>query len=315
MINNIIIYALAFTGIWIGAGLALESVEKLAKKLKTSSFILSFLLLGLLTSISEVSVGINAIINNDPEIYVGNLIGASIVITMLIVPLLAITGNKINISKKFQGINLPISLVTISLPVILSLDQKISLTDSFISIVFFILLIITLQSKKNLLTKIADIKNNHHKTNLAKEFFKIFIGIILVFIASKFVVEQTIYFAHLINVSPFLLSLLVVSIGTNIPEISFVIRSAFMKNNQIAFGNYLGSASFNTFFLGFLTLINGNSVSLSSNYLSSLLFLIVGLILFYIFARSKNSISQKEGLIILSIYILFVISEIIIYKL
>ena len=81
MASHALIYLLSFVGIWVGSGLAIRSVERISQSLKVSSFAVSFLVLGLFTSISELSVGINSIMENDPEIYVGNLIGASIVLS------------------------------------------------------------------------------------------------------------------------------------------------------------------------------------------------------------------------------------------
>ena len=100
---HLIIYAAAFIGIWVGAGMAITSVEKMAQKLRLSSFLVSFLVLGFFTSISEVSVGVNAVLSGDPGIFVGNLIGASIVLFLMVIPLLAITGKPITINKEVRG--------------------------------------------------------------------------------------------------------------------------------------------------------------------------------------------------------------------
>lgn len=313
VLTQLIIYALAFVGIWVGAGLAIKSVERLSSRLKLSSFAVSFLILGFFTSVSELSVGINSVVENDPEIFVGNLIGASIVLSMLTIPLLAITGSKINIAKEFRGVSLIMSLATIGLPVILSMDGRINQTDGFIAIIFFIILVLFIQTKKGLFNKETNIKNVS-SAKIGKEFFKIILGLAIIFIASRFVVSQTIYFSNILGVSPFLISLLVISIGTNIPELSFVLRSMFMRSNQVAFGDYIGSASFNTFIFGILALWYGKTINLTNSYLVSLSFLIVGLIGFYHFARTKNSISRLEGLALLSLYIIFLAVEIIIHS-
>lgn len=313
MITHLIIYCLAFIGIWIGSGLAIKSVERVSKSLKISSFVVSFVILGLFTSISEFSVGINSIIENDPEIFVGNLIGASIVIFMLIIPLLAVIGKSIRITNEFQGFNLPASLVVIALPVILAMDGKIGRRDSFIAMVLYCFLLISVQAKKGIVEKLRSL-NQKSGTKVSKELVRILFGVVTIFIASRFVVDQTLYFSQILGVSPFLISLLLIAIGTNVPELSLVVRSAFMRNNQVAFGDYVGSAAFNTFLLGFLTVIYGKPVLLTNSYLVSLLFLIVGLAIFYYFSRTKNSISRTEGLFLLLIYLLFLGTELIIHK-
>lgn len=313
MYSHLVLYLLAFVGIWVGSGLAIRAVERISRTLKMSSFAVSFLVLGFFTSVGEFSVGINSIINNDPEIFVGNLIGASIVIFMLIVPLLAFTGRRINISLEFRGFNLPASLVVISLPVLLAMDGIISRMDSYISLVMFGILVLIIQSKKGFIETVKSI-NQRAGIKVGKELLKIIFGVATVFIASKFVVDQTLYFSQIFKVSPFLISMLVISLGTNIPELSLVVRAAFMRNNQVAFGDYVGSAAFNTFLLGSLSLINGKAVLLSNSYLISLLFLIVGLGMFYFFARTKNSISRGEGLVLLTLYVGFIGTEWLIHR-
>ena len=313
MVTHVLIYFLSFAGIWVGSGLAIRSVERLSRTLKISSFAASFFVLGLFTSIGELSVGVNSILRDDPEIYVGNLIGASIVLFMLIIPLLAITGNSIRITPEFRGFNLPASLVVVALPVILAMDGRVGRVDSLISLSLFGLLIISVQAKKRLIEKLKNVDRSSG-VRVGKELLRILFGVATIFVASRFVVEQTVYFSNLLNVSPFFISLILIAIGTNVPELSLVLRSIFMKNNQIAFGDYVGSAVFNTFLLGALTFFYGKPVLLTNSYLVSLLFLIVGLIAFYYFARTKNSISRPEGLVLLTLYVGFLFSEIVIHR-
>ena len=307
-----IVYILSFFGVWIGSGLAIKSVEKISHQLKTSSFVLSFLVLGLFTSIGELSIGVSSIIKNDPEVYVGNLIGASIVIFMLIIPLLALVSKSIKITPEFREFNLLASLLVIALPVLSVMDGKITKIDNILALVLFFILLINIQNKNKLVDSIKRIDQS--KSKIGQELLKIIFGIIVIFTSSHFIVEQTLYFSKILNISPFFISLLVTSLGTNIPELSLIIRSAIMKNNEVAFGNYIGSASFNTFLLGFLGLIYNKDIILNNNYTISLLFLILNLVLFYFFARSKNTVSKKESLILLSTYFLFILTEILFYK-
>jgi cation:H+ antiporter len=308
MINHLFVYILSFLGVWIGSGLAIKSVEKISHQLKTSSFLLSFLVLGLFTSIGELSIGISSIIKHDPEVYVGNLIGASIVIFMLIIPLLALTSKSIKIAPEFQEFNLLASLLVIALPVLSIMDGKITKIDHILALVLFIFLLVNIQRKNKFIKNLKII--NQSRSKIGPEFLKIIFGIIVIFTSSHFIVDQTQYFAKIFQISPFIISLLVTSLGTNIPELSLIVRSVIMKNNEVAFGNYIGSASFNTFLLGLLGLIYNKDIVLNNNYTISLIFLLLNLTLFYFFAKSKNTISQKESLILLSTYIFFLITQI-----
>lgn len=313
MLQHILLYIVSFIGIWIGAGLAISSVEKLSHRLRLSSFIVSFLVLGFFTSISEFSVGINAVLDNDPEIFVGNLIGASIVLFMLVIPLLAITGKQIRITKELQGINLVLPLVVVAVPVLLSLDGAVNRIDAMISLGLYGVSAFIIEQKRGFTSNPKLIKQVA-KLSVGIEFMKILAGIAVIFASSHLVVSETLYFSGVLGFSPFLISLLLVAIGTNLPELSFIVRSLFMKSNQVAFGDYLGSAAFNTFLYGFLTIFYGRTILLTNSYVVSLTFLIVGLMLFYIFARSKHTISRSEAAGLFAIYVLFLFTEYYLHK-
>jgi cation:H+ antiporter len=308
MTTHALLYGLAFMGIWVGSGLAVRSVERLARLVRISSFTVSFLVLGLFTSVSELSVGVNSIMAGDPEIYVGNLIGASIVMFMLIIPLLAIVGRSIRISPEFRGFTLPASLVVVALPVLVAMDGEVGMSDSFAVMGLFGLLLILVGRRQSLRERLGTL-TARKSIKAGKELARVLFGVGLIFVASRFVVEQTLYFAGVFGVSPFVVSLLVIAVGTNVPELSLVVRAMFRRNNQVAFGDYVGSATFNTFLLGALTVMYGQPVQLTNSYLVSLLFLVGGLVLFYYFARTKHTLSRLEGLVLLSVYVVFVAVE------
>ncbi|HOY46808.1 MAG TPA: hypothetical protein PKU95_04215, partial [Candidatus Dojkabacteria bacterium] len=88
--NNLLIAIFSFLGIYLGSELVVHAVLKISRRLHTSSFLVSFLLLGLISSLTEVSVAFNSYINQELEISVGNLLGAIVVLFFLVVPFLAI---------------------------------------------------------------------------------------------------------------------------------------------------------------------------------------------------------------------------------
>ncbi len=310
MQGHILVYAAAFLGIWVGAGLAIRSVERFAHKLRLSSFIVSFLVLGFFTSISEISVGVNAVLTNDPSIFVGNLIGASIVLFLMVIPLLALVGHDITISKEVRGHNLILPLIVVGTPVLLSFDGSVGKIDAIIAVVLYVVSALLIERGRGFVknvTTLAQFKN----LSVGDELVKITAGALLIFGSSHVVVDQTIYFSQTLGLSEFFISLMVIGIGTNLPEMSLIVRSLLMKSNQVAFGDYLGSASFNTFIYGILSLWYGKPIFLNNSYAISLGFLIAGLGLFYVFAKSKHTISKLEAAALFGLYIAFFTSEVV----
>ena len=143
-----------------------------------------------------------------------------------------------------------------------------------------------------------------------EDIVELLLSAIIIFLASKYVVTETVYFSSVLKVSQFLISLIVLSIGTNLPEISLAVRSIINGKNEVALGDYLGSAAANSLFFGLFTLFNGSRVNLSVYSFRIMLLTILGLGVFFIFSRSKKDISIHEGKILLLIYLLFIISQV-----
>lgn len=306
---NLIIFIASFFVLWFGAGLIVKNVSKFAHLLRISSFSISFFLLGFLTSIPELTVGINAIIDQKPEIFVGNLIGGIVVIFGLIIPLLAIINGKIKLVHDLENKNLILVLLYLILPLTFLSDQVINFVEAVFLIIYYLIIFYLLEKKQTLLEKITSEFTNHQKLFI-KDILKIIFGIVLVIFSSHFIVENTLYFSSLLKISPFFVALIVISLGTNLPELSLVVRSIKEKKETIAFGDYLGSATANIFILGILTVIGDKNILVPNHFYQYSIFIVLSLILFYFFIKSENRLSAKEAIILLFIYLIYLLFEI-----
>lgn len=305
---NILLYIIAFFFIWFGAGLIVASVSKFSAKLKLSPFAFSFVFLGILTSIPEFSVGLQAVATRNPEIFVGNLLGGIIVIFLVVIPILAVFGNGINLRQELSNKTLLATLGIILAPSLFILDKKITILEGILFVIFYIVLIFFVERKNGIFDS-----NNKQLFNIKaysyKDILKILAGIGIVFISSSMIVDKTIYFANLFNISAFYISLFVIALGTNLPELSLAVRSVISKKREIAMGDYMGSAAANTLLFGVFTLLHGGEVLTVNNFIITFLFIITALSLFYFFLRTKKYISRGNGLLMLGVYAIFVIVE------
>lgn len=298
----------AFIVLWLGAGLSINGVEKVSKYIRISSFVVSYFALGLLTSSSEISVAYFAILDKTPGVSVGNLIGGSTVLLLLIIPLLAVLNKKLKFDEKTEPINFPLALLVISLPVFLILDKNLSTMDAFIMIASVVFLAFSVSQKSTIFSKIEDFIN-HRNINVMVEGVKILVGVGLVIVACKYIVDTAILYADRFSVSPFLVGLLVLSIGTNLPELTILVRSTLFKKKTIALGDYVGSAALNTLTLGFVVLFSNGSVTITEGLKLNILLLPIGGLLFLIFTRDKK-LERLEGMLLLIMYAFFVAYEI-----
>ncbi len=307
---KLVLFIASFFVIWYASGIIINAVDSLAHRLKMSSFAVSFFVLGILTSIPEFSVGLNSIINGRPEIFVGNLLGASLIIFILVIPILAIFGNGVRLVHQLTEKNLIFSLLVVATPVFLIADNLLTRTEGVFLIFIYVILFYFIEKKGGLL-KIFEENTLPSRKNLVEIITRLIFAISVIFFTSNFIVNQTVYFSQYFGISSFIISLIFLSIGTNLPELSLAVRSVAMGKKDIALGDYLGSAAANTLFFGILTLLNGKRVIFGNYAIQTLILTLLGLGVFYIFSRSKNDISRKEGLILLLVYVVFILVELV----
>ena len=228
----------------------------------------------------------------------------------MIIPILAVFGGGVKLAHQLEGDKLLFALIVILAPSVFALDGKISFGEGLFSLFHYAFLVYIIEKRKGILERIKD-NFIDNKNQVINDLVKIIGGVVVVFFVSKFIVDTTIYFSNLFQISPFLISLVIVSIGTNLPEFSLVIRALLLQKKEVAFGDYLGSAAANTLVFGLLVLANKGDVIVPNNFVQTFIFIAGGLALFYIFSKSKQDISRVEGLILLLAYVAFLIFEVI----
>lgn len=315
--QNMLIYSLvlllSFCTLWLASELIVNSMKKFAHRLNISSFAASFFVLGMLTSLPELSIGISSIIEKKPEIFVGNLIGGSVVLFLLIIPLLAIIGNGITVSSQLTSKHLMLALFVIILPAFSTLNGKLLWQESIIMLVLYGLLFYFIRKHKGIVETIEDVVVPPQEGSW-KDLLKVIIGILFILGASRALVHVLPIIAESIGVPSFLASLLILSVGTNLPELFIAIQAIRSNDKDVALGDYIGSAAANTLLFSILSiasiLLTGLVKIKNGEFLLTFSFFALGLIAFYFMARSKEEISRKEGILLLIIYIGFIASEI-----
>jgi cation:H+ antiporter len=308
-IINLLLYILSFVFIWIGAGLIVSSASKFSKRLKLSPFAFSFIFLGVLTSIPEFSVGLRSVADKNPQIFAGNLLGGIIVLFLFIIPILAIFGKGISLKHEMDSWTLITTLIVILSPSAFILDGKVTRLEGIVLIIFYIIILFLVQRKNGIFdhdnSQLLNIKAYSYK-----DIFKLLAGICIVFFASNLIVEKTIYFATILNTPAFYISLLIIALGTDLPELSLAIRTVISGKKEIAMGDYIGAAAVSPFLFGVFTILNKEDVIVNNDFTTTFVFTLIAISLFYFFFRTKNYISRNQGILMVLVYISFILFEI-----
>ena len=119
----------------IGAELFVANTSKLGSKLGLSDMFLGITVIALGTSVPEVFVSISSIINNTPEIAIGNSIGSNIANIGLIFGVSCFFLSQSSLDINLRDVFLLI--LSVLLTGYILFDYKISNSESFILVAFF----------------------------------------------------------------------------------------------------------------------------------------------------------------------------------
>ncbi len=287
------------------ADIIVINLRKIGEKLGIKIFILG-IILGVMTSLPEMAIGINSTINKISIISFGNLMGGIVVIFGLVLSISMILNRKIQTNKKSWPFL--ITLLFLFLPLILGLKGQLNYLDGIILVTGYLLLIYFLYKKNrnNDWTKISMINGKE----ISRYLFLVLIGLTGLIISSELIVRTTIFVLKDYNMSAFIVGLLFYSIGTNLPELIIAVRSFKRNVSELSLSNLIGSAMGNVLMLGILSSISTINLQINRSYIVLLIFTLLLFIVLYIFYRSDRLLSRREGFVLLFMYLIFVSSQI-----
>ncbi|OGZ38592.1 MAG: hypothetical protein A3A94_03385 [Candidatus Portnoybacteria bacterium RIFCSPLOWO2_01_FULL_43_11] len=311
----LVIFSLCLFIIIKSGALLVKTLVNISHYLGLSKYAIAFILMAFATSVPELFIGLSSAFNKTPAISLGNIIGANIINLTLALGLVILAAKGINITNQTAKKDGWIIFFLALLPILLVFDSQLSRLDGLVLLLFFFWYISRLLKQKEKFSKTL----NSLKYNISQ--FKAFIkdtglfviGLILLLGAAWGLVLTASLVAKDLNLSLIFIGLVLVAIGTTLPEISFGFRSVLLKHEEMTLGNFIGSVSFNSLFvLGLVAVIYPIQVNDFSLLLISALFLALSLIVFNIFLRTKERLSYREGIILLIIYGLFLTAEILV---
>ena len=242
-----LIFCVGLALLVFGGEVLVRSGEKLARKLRLSPLIIGIILMGVGTSLPELSASISALYTNPPSpgIAFGNVIGSNISNVLFILGLSALIF-PININKEtFRRDGLFIILSVIMLGVIM----KFGYIDSIIGI-FFILFILgyfVICYDKEPEPTINLTKKKEHSILVLGSLSVLGIGLIVY--GANLLVSSASAIATTFGVSKSVLGLTLVAFGTSLPELTVSVVAAMHKHSAIAYGNIIGSNISNVFLI------------------------------------------------------------------
>ncbi len=299
---------LYFAGEWL-----VKSLIRIARFLGWREFVVAFLIVAFTTSISNLFVGISSALHRIPQLSFADVVGANVVDLTLAIAIATLINKGIPAKSRLIQNSAIFTIFIAILPLLLILDGTLGRGDGLILIFNFGFYCAWLFSKEERFKKVYNDKVSIVKgfKTFLKDLGMVILGVLMLIAAAEGIVRSAAFFAQNLKVPLALIGILIVGLGTSLPEIYFVITSARKKENWLILGNLMGSVIIvSTLVLGLVALICPIEITDFSSFAIARIFLIFSAISFLFFVRSGQKITKKEALFLLSIYILFISVEI-----
>ena len=215
-----------------------------------STLLIGMVIVGFGTSAPEMVVSAISAMQDAPELALGNAYGSNIANIALILGVTAIISPVIVIRKALKR-DLPILLAVTVLSVILVSDGSIGRFDGIVLLLVFAGVMgfniwNEIRQKSKAPETVEPEFDSAEKPALGKSIMWLIVGLLLLVSSSRALVWGAVEIARALGVSDLLIGLTIVAVGTSLPELASSIAAARKGEDDLAFGNIIGSNLFNT---------------------------------------------------------------------
>lgn len=309
MISNIIYVIIGFYLLVKGADYFVDAISSTATNLKIPKIIISLSIVAFGTSAPELFISFQGLLGGNNDIVLANVVGSTIVNSMLIIGTAAII-RPIKIKNETIKNQLPLHFLIILVFSILLLDSifdktinTISRSDALVLFVIFLCFIYYIFSYYKKSHHLKDLIQEKPKWNLSKSIIISILGLIAISIGSNLAVDNCVIIARYLHISEKLITMIILVVGTSMPELIMAITSAKKGEFDIIIGNIIGTNIFNIgFVLGLPIILLGGVYTNNFNLVDMSIMIISGLIL-YTFAKDDRKLTRTEGIIMVCIFL------------
>ncbi|TAI49477.1 calcium/sodium antiporter [Flagellimonas allohymeniacidonis] len=306
--SNFLFIILGLTFLILGGNWLLKAAVALSLRLAIPKIVIGMTVVSFATSAPELIVSIKAALDGFPDLALGNVVGSNIANLGMVLAITVLLGS-IDVRKSFYTTDWPVMIAASLLFVgFIYFDGQLQQYEGGIMVAFlFLFLVYLLRFQKAAV--VDEMPEDDIPLPLYKTVLFLGIGGIGLWGGSELLIDGAVGMASTLGVSDRVIGITVVSVGTSIPELAASVIAVIKKEKAISLGNLIGSNIFNLLaVLGITSLITPINV-VDEKLLSSDIFWMLGisfLILPLVFFPKGLRLGWRDGLVLLTFYIIFV---------
>ena len=304
----------------------LESTEKIGLKIGLSRFIIGALLVGLGTSLPELSASLAAVLQGETTIVVANAVGSNISNILLVIGFSAVLARRLTMTKNLIELDLPILVLSTLIFLWVAWDGEIVLLEALILLfsylVYFLYTIFhdeedeTKELTPGYLPAVIDKvrivaqrlkgKTAQDVHLAATDFAKLLAGIAGLAIGAKYLIVAVLSLSSSLHIAPSIISITAIALGTSLPELFVSARAAMKGFSDMAVGNIFGSNIFNILIVvgipGLFGVLHVDHETITTGLVAMTMATFV-----FVLSALSQRIYVWEGILFMELYVLFVL--------
>ncbi|MCL6088680.1 MAG: hypothetical protein M1530_00765, partial [Candidatus Marsarchaeota archaeon] len=304
---------LSLAAIVVGFGLLVKSADeailrlvRISHRLGVSQFAVSFIFVGIVAALPELSIALNSALQGTPSLGLGVIFSSNSADLSLVIGMVALVAGGIKMGKPLRNEALWLPLAA-ALPPVLLLDGELSRLDGVLLLGAFAAYLWHLRAQKG-------IKLKHH-SSISRASLGIELGWAMFYLAvlmgAGWLITEAAQNLGLMFSAPLLFIGALLAIGTCLPELTFAIKASNHHHSELGLGNILGNVITDCLGgLGLLAVIH----PVKPDYPALALldgFFVVLVMAFLMVALRKGGISRMEGAGLIVLYLVFLAVQVV----
>ena len=292
------------------ADVLVDASVSIAEKLGLPKILIALTIMAFSTCAPELAVSFTSISAGNGTIAFSNVVGSCIINILLVIGIAAVI-NPIRVKDSTIKKELPL-LMLITLAFASTMLEGIaspkaagifSRSKGFLFVCLFSLFLLYIAQlvKKRQKTD-TEIES---KYTIKKAIIYFIISIIAIIISSDLLVENATLVADKLGISQKLITMVVIVIGTSLPELVMTSLAAKKNEHEMAIGNIIGTNIFNICIVLGLPITMLGDVQIIGFNVIDIAFIAIAAIMLFIFANNGRRVSRREGIVMIGTFIAY----------
>lgn len=277
------------------AATLVHAIAAIGGYLKLSEFTVAFILMAMVTSLPEIMIGISSALTGNPSLALGTALGSNFANLTLVIGIPTLVAGGVTVRSILARRDAIYMAIIAIVPMVMLLDGKLARIEGVLLLFFYLLYLLRLFQQR---TQFSGFRNHVKRETAIKQGFVFLVGAIFLLGSAELLVYASQNIAAVIDLPISLIGIVLVAVGTSLPELAFELKAVSLKHEGEFLGDVLGSVVANsTLVLAITAMIHPITVEDFSVIGTTMVFLLVVLGLFLAGVYTDKKLSIREALV------------------